>query len=110
MPAAPMGTFTVGSTDYLWHGNGVIRGTGSQERLWHGPYLQRLITEVLRKQHDSRESIQQILDLLESDRTIAATPLEGPGAYPGGGDALHSVSLTIGDTNGWRVFDPQTNK
>jgi hypothetical protein len=110
MLAAPIGTFTVGSTDYLWFGNGVIRGTGHEERLWHGPYLQRLIIEVMRKEDLSRESIQLILDALESDATVAATPLDGPGAYPSGGDALHPLSFSVGDTNGWRVFEPQTNK
>jgi hypothetical protein len=111
MPALPIGTFTIGSTDYLWHGNGVIRGTGRHERLWHGAYLQRLITEVMRQKPDSRESLQYILDALEQDGTVASTPLQGPGQYPGGAnDALHPVRLTVGDTNGWQVFEPQTKR
>jgi hypothetical protein len=111
MPASPMGKFTVGSTEYLWHGNGVIHGKGRSERLWHGPYLQRLITEVMREEHGSRESVQRILDALEQDGTVASTPLQGPGQYPGGAnDTLHPARLTVGDTNGWRVFTPETNK
>src|SRR5690348_6704487 len=90
MPALPMGTFTVGGTKYLWHGNGVIRGKGREERLWHGPYLQRLIILVMHEEHGSRESVQRILDTLEQDSTVASTPLQGPGQYPGGAnDALH---------------------
>ena len=108
MPALPMGTFMVGGTEYLWHGNGVIRGRGREERLWRGPYLQRLITAVMREDHGSRESVQHVLDGLEQDPTVATTPLEGPGAYPGGGDALHPAR--IGDPVGWRAFKPGTNK
>jgi hypothetical protein len=111
MPALPMGTFTVGGTQYLWHGNGVIRGKGSEELLWHGPYLQRLITVVMREEHANRESVQRILDALEQDSTVASTPLQGPGQYPGGAnDALHPAQLIVGDTNGWGVFTPETNK
>lgn len=110
MPAAPMGKFTVGGTNYLWHGNGVIRGTGREERLWHGPYLQRLIIEVMQKPSASREAIQGILDGLENDRGVADTAVDGPGAYPGGTDALHPVSINFDDTNSWRAFEPETNK
>ena len=111
MHALPMGTFTAGGTEYLWHGNGVIHGKGRSERLWHGPYLQRLITEVMREEHGSRESVQRILGTLEQDSTVASTALQGPGQYPGGAnDALHPARLTVGDTNGRRVFTPQTNK
>ena len=111
MPALPMGAFTAGGTEYLWHGNGVIRGQGRSERLWYGPYLQRLIIEVMREKHGSRESVQRILDALEQDSTVASTPLQGPGQYPGGAnDALHPARLTIDETNGWQVFTPETNK
>jgi len=95
--ALPMGTFTVGDTQYLWHGNAVIRGKGRNERLWHGPYLQRLIADVVREHPRDHLSLQRILDKLESDSTVATTALAGPGAYPGAGD-------------GWRVFTPETNK
>lgn len=108
MPALPMGVFRVGDAKYLWHGNGVIRGTGSDERLWHGPYLQRLIVSVMKESPGSRESVQRILDALESDPNVGSTPVEGPGAYPGGGDALHPAR--VGDPAGWKVFTPQTNK
>jgi hypothetical protein len=111
MDAAPMGTFIVGGTEYLWHGNGVIRGKGRDERLWSGSYLQRLIVDVMRQDHSTREAVQRILDTLEQDSTIASTPLQGPGQYPGGAnDALHPARLTTDDSNGWRVFEPQTNK
>lgn len=108
MPALPMGAFRVADAEYLWHGNGVIRGTGREERLWHGPYLQRLIAAVMREPHRNRESVQRILDALECDSTVASTPVDGAGAYPGGGDALHPVCM--GDPTGWKVFTPQTNK
>ncbi len=111
MPALPMGTFTVGTATYLWHGNGVIRDQGRDERLWHGPYLQKLINEVMGHKMDSRTAVQRILDALEQDSTVANTPLQGPGQYPGGAnDALHPVILRTGDTNGWNAFPPQTNK
>jgi len=108
MPAAPMGTFTVCGVDYRWHGNGVTRGRGRKERLWYGPYLQRLIATVMQEDHSSPGSVQRILDALEMDPTVANTPLEGPGAYPGGGDALHPARLD--DPEGWRVFTPETNQ
>jgi hypothetical protein len=92
MPALPMGRFTVGGADYYWHGNGVIRGKGADERLWSGPYLQRLLKEV-RLIGGDRESLLQLLNALEADDTVAATPLDGPGAYPGGGDALHPTEI-----------------
>jgi hypothetical protein len=111
MPAAPMGTFMVAGTHYLWHGNGVIRGTGRHERLWYGPYVQRLIIEIMHREHSTRESVQHILDALEQDGTVATTSLQGPGQYPGGANnALHPAHLVIGDTNGWQVFHPQTNE
>lgn len=89
MPALPMGRFTVGSAVYSWHGNGVIRGKGADERLWYGPYLQRLIKDVQPIVGGDRKDLQKLLDDLEADDTVSMTPLEGPGAYPGGGDALH---------------------
>ena len=89
MRALPMGTFTAGGTEYLWHGNGVINGKGRSELLWHGPYLQRLITVVMREDHASRASVQRMLDTLEQDSTVAGVPVQGPGQYPGGAnDAL----------------------
>src|SRR5436190_14512243 len=110
MPASPMGTFNVGRAAYLWHGNGVIRGEGRDERLWHGSYVQRLIVEVMREKHNSRESVQSMLEALEQDSAVASTPLQGPGQYPGGAnDALHPARLTVGDTNGWQVFKPKSN-
>lgn len=111
MPAFPMGKFTAGDTEYLWHGNGVIRGKGRSERLWHGSYLERLIAVVMREEHGSREAMQRILDTLEHDSTVASTLLQGPGQYPGGAnDALHPARLSGGDTNGWRAFTSETNK
>ena len=111
MPAASMGKFRIGPVQYLWHGNAVIRGAGREERLWHGPYLQRLIVEVMRKEPRNRDSMQRILDTLEQDPTIASTPLEGPGKYPGGvNDAVHPAHLNVGNTNSWQVFEPQTKK
>src|SRR4051794_22712903 len=63
MPAAPYGRFSIGTVDYLWHGNAVIRGTGRAERLWHSPYLQRLIIEVTgKKDLTNRQSVEHILD------------------------------------------------
>ena len=89
MTAAPMGTFTVDGNGYDWHGNGVIRVTGQGERLWHGPFTQRLINDVMRKDHATRESMQSILDEIEQDAAVANTPVTGPGHYPGGvNDAL----------------------
>lgn len=112
MPARPMGSFTVADVVYLWHGNGVIRGMDRKERLWHGPFLQRLIMEVMRQEGlKSRDSLQHILDTLEKDATVANTPLQGPGQYPNGAnDALHPAKLTVGDTNNWRVFEPRSKK
>jgi hypothetical protein len=112
MPARPVGRFTVADVDYLWHGNGVIRGKDRDERLWHGPFLQRLIIEVMRLEGlKSRDSLQHILDALEKDATVESTPLQGPGQYPNGAnDALHPAKLTVGDTNDWRVFEPQSRK
>ena len=107
MMALPTGKFKVAGVEYLWHGNGVIRGKGRSERLWHGPYLQRLIAAVMREDRHTRESIQRILDTLEYEPSVASTPLDGPGAYPDGRDALHPVQAD--QTNGWRVFNPATN-
>jgi hypothetical protein len=112
MPAAPYGKFSVQSAEYFWHGNAVIRGRGRSERLWYGPYLQRLIIDVMRLSYPPRrDSIQGVLDSLERDPTVVNTPLQGPGQYPGGdNDALHPAHLTVGDTNGWRDFPANTNK
>ncbi len=92
MPAKAMGVFTVSGTDYYWHGNGVIHSFGRNERLWHGAYLQRLIRVDLGSEMN-RESLQRFLDSLEQDPTVESTPLDGPGAYPGGRDALHPVRM-----------------
>lgn len=91
MDARPMGTFIVGEVAYLWHGNGVTRGTGNEERLWRGPFTQRLISDIMATQSFTRESAVTLLSVIESDPTVATTPVEGPGAYPGGGDALHPL-------------------
>jgi hypothetical protein len=112
MPALPYGKFTVEGAEYFWHGNGVIRGRGRSERLWYGPYLQRLIVDVMRVPIpvERKDSIQRIFDALEQDPTVANTPLQGPGQYPGAAnDALHPARLTVGDTNGWQIFNPDTN-
>jgi hypothetical protein len=102
MPAAPMGTFTVGDANYLWHGNAVIRGTGAEERLWHGPFTQRLISDLMGSPHDTRESVIAVLDAIEGDPAVADTPVQGPGAYPGGGDALHPIPVSQ-----FKTFTPQ---
>ena len=102
MPAAPMGTFTVGDENYLWHGNAVIRGTGDDERLWHGPFTQRLISEFMGSVHNTRESVLAVLNAIESDPAVADTPVQGPGAYPRGGDALHTVPISQ-----FKTFTPQ---
>lgn len=90
MPALPLGAFKVGGVVYLWHGNGVIRGTGSDERMWQGPFTQRLIADVAKAGDDDQE-IPAILDAIEEDPSVANTPVSGPGAYPGGSDALHPL-------------------
>jgi len=65
----------------------------------------------MREKHNSRESVQSMLEALEQDSAVASTPLQGPGQYPGGAnDALHPARLTVGDTNGWQVFKPKSNK
>ena len=111
MPATPLGEFTVGTNKYLWHGNAVIRGEGRKERLWYGPYLQKLVNEVLPIFSGDRDPIQHVLEALEQDSSVASTPLQGPGQYPGGAnDALHPTKITTGDTNGFQVFIPETNK
>ncbi len=93
MPAAPRGMFVVDGRTYYWHGNAVIHGRKERERLWHGPLLQRMIYATIGHQFDTDpRKIQSILDQLESDPTVANTALEGPGAYPGGGDALHPIA------------------
>ena len=90
--------------DYLWHGNAVIRGSGSDERLWHGPFLQRLLQTIMDEKPKGREAFQKILDTLEKDPTVPNAKLNGPGAYPGGGDALHPARL--GDREGWQESKP----
>jgi hypothetical protein len=81
LPGPPMGKFTVAGRDYLWRGDEVIRGRGRTERVWRGPYLQRLITEIMRQDHRSRESVQRILDTLEqrpaADSTVRSTNTSG---------------------------------
>ncbi|MCP5522983.1 MAG: hypothetical protein H7A46_15710 [Verrucomicrobiales bacterium] len=112
MPALPYGRFTVGEAEYLWHGNAVIRGKGRDERLWYGPFLQRLIQDVkpVPVPVERKEIIQSIFDALEQDPTVADTPLQGPGQYPGGAnDALLRPSrFSMDDTNGWKVSYPDT--
>ena len=106
MPAAPLGSFIVGNSEYYWHGNAVIRGKGRSEKLWHGTYLQGLINEMRQAgigTHD-RPAIQTILDKLESDPHLESVVVEGPGAYPGGRDALHPV--TFDDSSGWTIAHP----
>ena len=93
MPAAPYGVFSVAGVDYLWHGNGVIRGEGRSERLWHGPFLQRLVREFHKHGGIDADVVRKILESLENDPSIASAPMEGPGAYPGGADDLHPVPL-----------------
>lgn len=107
MPAAPWGEFAVDGNRYYWHGNAVIRGKGERERLWHGPLLQRLIysTSGRSSSLDSGE-MQSILDKLENDPTVRNTPLEGPGAYPGGGDALHPIT----DIKDFKTFTPSSSR
>lgn len=90
MPALPMGAFKAGGVEYLWHGNGVTRGTGNEERLWHGPFTQRLIADVAKAGYETKE-ISSILNAIEQDPSVADTTVGGPGAYPGGSDALHPV-------------------
>ena len=99
MPALPLGTFIVGTNRLLWHGNGVILGKGSQERLWHGPFLQRLAEEKMKSTWDDPGATQRILDLLENDPSVPSTPLGGPGQYPGGANnALNPTPFTIDAT------------
>lgn len=89
MPAAPMGVFTVDGKHYDWHGNGVIRVTNGEERLWHGSFTQGQINDVMRQEHNSRETMQAILDEIENDQSVESTQVTGPGQYPGGSnDAL----------------------
>lgn len=95
MPAAPLGVFTASTAIYEWHGNAVIRGTGTQERLWHGPFTQRLIVDWTKSDLKDRQSLLRILTAIEEDPNVANTPLEGPGAYPGGGDALHPYIIRL---------------
>jgi hypothetical protein len=93
MPALPMGSFKVGGVEYLWHGNGVIRGTGSEKRMWQGPFTQRLIEEVAKEGY-APQTIPSILNTIEEDPSVADTTVSGPGAYPGGSDALHPLPAT----------------
>ena len=95
MPAEPMGVFRVSGAEYLWHGNGVIRGTGPEERLWHGPFTQRLISDVTHAEKEDKQTLLGILAAIEADPNVANTPLDGPGAYPGGADALHPIPFPI---------------
>jgi hypothetical protein len=81
LPAAPMGEFIVDKKRYHWHGNAVVRGGGDRERLWYGPFTQRLIRSPIGEPADMR----RVLDELERDPTLADTPLDEPGAYPGAG-------------------------
>lgn len=95
MPADPIGYFYVGETEYIWHGNAVIRGEGKYERLWHGRYLQSLINAIYRGgfEDPTEETLREILSELEQNPPMVDVQLEGPGAYPGGGDALHPVGM-----------------
>lgn len=93
MTAAPMGIFTIGDKEYQWHGNGVTLGGGREERLWSGPYLQRLINAVMKGPCNTPEDMALILSILEADLQLGNTPMEGPGAYPGGGDALNPMGV-----------------
>lgn len=88
MTAAPIAYFHIGYTVYAMHGNAVTRGRGPEERLWHGPFLQRLITDAMNQSDDSRAALVKVLNTIEQDPDVAKTSLEGPGAYPGGGPAI----------------------
>jgi hypothetical protein len=55
----------------------------------------------------SAEAMRRIL----IDRARRRKTQRHGGGYPGGAnDALHPARLTVGNTNGWRVFTPETNK
>ena len=97
MPAAPLGYFEVGEKHYLWHGNGVIYGKGSEELLWHGPVTQILIERWSKERYDENRLPQVVSSITEAD--LKAAQLEGPGAYPGGTDALHTAPL--------KTFEPK---
>ena len=103
MPALPIGIFKVGGVEYLWHGNGVIRGTGSEERMWHGPFTHRLIADVAKAGYDT-QTIPSILDAIEEDRSVADTKVSGPGTYSGGSDALHPLPAAQ-----FKTFKPTGN-
>lgn len=91
MRARPWGEFVVDRKKYYWHGNAVIRGSEDDERLWHGPLMQRLINDT--RYLSDLKQVQVTLDKIENDPTVSKTPLEGPGAYPGSGDALHPITV-----------------
>ena len=103
MPALPMGAFKAGGVEYLWHGNGVIHGTGNEERMWHGPFTQRLIADVAKAGYETKE-ISSILNAIEQDPSVSDSTVGGPGAYPGGSDALHPVP-----TEQFKTFKPDGN-
>lgn len=91
MPAAPIGSFAAGEWRFDWHGNAVIEGNKETERLWSGPLLQLLIRS---SPYDKKPAeLQAILDDLEAHpERLKETKVEGPGAYLGGGDALHPIT------------------
>ena len=94
MLAAPMGAFTYEGKSYLWHGNGVIHGTGADERLWSGPLLQYLINEMAENGYtDVRGTVIASLARLESVRGELSISPSGLGAYPDGRDALHPIII-----------------
>jgi len=101
MPAAPLGSFVVNGNHYAWHGNAVTRGIEAEERLWHGPFMQRLIRDY---GNAGYRDAAAILAAIEADPNVESTSVEGPGAYPGGTDALHP------NTGGVRVFTPEPPK
>ena len=92
MPALPNGFFSAGSYHFDWHGNAVIEGSADSERLWSGPLLQLFIQSKLYPKKP--EEIQALLDDWEAHpEQFNAIKMDGPGAYPGGGDALHPAGL-----------------
>lgn len=97
MPALPLGYFTVNGNRYSWHGNAVTRGIEAEERLWSGPFMQRLIRDY---GNAGYQNAAAILATIEKDPAVESTSVEGPGAYPRGTDALHP------NTGGVRIFTP----
>ena len=94
MPAAPLGAFTHEGRVYLWHGNAVIHGSGSDERCWSCPLLEYIVTDWAATGYsDQRATVTQALARLETVRGEIVIRTSGPGAFPGGSDALHPIAF-----------------